>query len=87
MSRIRRGSEAEWRAFGREVFDLRNQLQKVAIQYQELIPVRLTDGLLNTVEQIDRFRSKAEDEMFLRGGPQDLDVWYPGDETKERESA
>ena len=79
MSKIKQGTEDEWRAFGRAVKGLRDQFQSVGIENQGLLPTKLMDYYFNIINKIDKFRAKAEDEMFRRGGPQDIKVWYPDD--------
>lgn len=49
------------------------------MEYQGLLPVKQMDYYFNIINKIDKFRAKAEDEMFRRGGPQDIKVWYPDD--------
>ena len=79
MRKIKQGTEDEWRAFGRAVKDLRDQFLTVGMEYQGLLPVKQMDYYFDIVRKIDKFRTKAECEMFRRGGPQDIKVWYPGD--------
>jgi len=79
MRKIKQGTEDEWRAFGRAVKDLRDQFCSVGMERQELLPAKLIDYYFNIINKIDKFRAKAEDEMFRRGGPQDIKVWYPDD--------
>lgn len=79
MRKIKQGTEEEWQAFGRAVKDLRDQFCSVGMEYQGLLPAKLIDYYFNIINKIDKFRAKAEDEMFRRGGPQDIKVWYPDD--------
>jgi len=83
MRKIKQGTEAEWRAFGRAVKELRGQLQSVGVKYQGLLPAKLMNSYFRIVDKVDQFRVQAEDEMFWRGGPRDITVWYPGDQQAE----
>lgn len=78
MSRIRRGTEEEWRTFAREVFEIRYKLMDVFMKYQELLPRKVSDKCFRIVDVVDNIRSDLETEMFNRGGPKDTKVWYPG---------
>ena len=82
MSRIKKGKEDEWRELGMELFEIREKLQNVLIKHQHLLPKRVLNYGFKAVYYLDQYRCKAETEMFKRGGPEDLKVFYPGN--KER---
>ena len=77
--KIKTGTETEWREFGREIHEIRRQLIETLLKYQHLIPLKVTDRGFKAVKWLDQFRCDAEEEMFRRGGPKDIKVFYPGD--------
>ncbi len=83
MIGTKQGKDQEWRAFAKEINDLRNRLQSIGVRHQKLLPASLMNSYFRIVGKVDQFRAQAEDEMFWRGGPRDITVWYPGDQQAE----
>jgi len=74
---IRKATEAQWRAIGTQTKHCRQELIKLCNMAGPYMPIRVTDRLLKQVlGHLDKFRSEAENEMFNRGGPDDLSIFY-----------
>ena len=73
-------NEAAWRSYGAALYRLRHELVQIMCNpaYQELLPLKPRAELSKALNHLDRFRDIAEEEMFRRGGPRDIKVWYPG---------
>jgi len=65
----------EWQKMGTEIQDIENRLKAFLLNpnYQKLMTARLTDTLIRAVENIERFKSKAEDRMFVELDPSRCD--------------
>ncbi|HBQ29088.1 MAG TPA: hypothetical protein DD719_06855 [Desulfotomaculum sp.] len=80
----------QWEAMGKEIRRIRNELIKFACkrEYQELLTIKLTDILMRAVDQIDKFKCRAEDRMVSRIlSPRDdtkwINVFYGGERKEE----
>ena len=69
----------QWRNYGREVKDIRDRLLETMDhpEHQKLLPKKERDYLRRAYVSIDKFREKAEDEMFKRTDIDDARIWYP----------
>ena len=66
----------EWRQLGRMIGNLNGLLNTVGCHWQEHISGRTLNHLWKAVRELSIFRSEAEEEMFKRGGPQSIQVFY-----------
>jgi hypothetical protein len=75
----------KWRNYGREVNDIRYHLLKIICHndYQKLLPKKEREYLRGAFSRIEKFRDKAEDEMFKRTDIEDTKIWYPGPNKKD----
>lgn len=77
MSRIKKATEAEWRAMGEQVKHCRRELFKLMSMVNPYVPKKISSRLSHyVIKHFDRFRSEIEEEMFRRGGPGDIYVFY-----------
>jgi len=71
-------TETEWREMAAEAEELRDRMGKLIIKSSKFVPVSVTAKLHGSQNYLDEWRSIAEDEMFKRGGPKDIKIFYPG---------
>jgi len=82
MARLEIATEAEWREMANEAKELRDRLGTLVIKSSKFMPKTVAGNLMKAQKYIDQWRSQAEEEMFTRGGPQDINVFYGSDERR-----
>lgn len=76
-SRIAPLSEEEWRAVGEQVCACRNANLALLRMISGHVPAKTIDKAIKVERDLGILRSNLEDEMFARGGPRDVHIFYP----------
>lgn len=76
MSRKEIATEAEWREMAAEAKELRDRLGKLIMMSAKFMPKSTGAHLHRSQNSLDQWRSCAESEMFKRGGPKDISIFY-----------
>jgi hypothetical protein len=73
-------NEKEWRALGSELVEAYNHLMNALRRISDLPPMRKSDttALSKAIDWTGRAKAHLEDEMFRRGGPGSIHIFYPG---------
>jgi len=76
MTRKRVLTEDEWRDIGRKTLELEEGLLDLTRALSGAVPVAVVGRILRLRDNLFSVRGKLEDEMFKRGGPQYIHVFY-----------
>lgn len=71
----------EWIKIGQQSQKARNEVINLLKLTDGKIPVGINDVLLKVLDQIDKYRCKAESRMFETGVDGDLNVFFGGEIT------
>ena len=71
-------TDAEWRALARQTLITREEIGKTLDMMRDHVSLRTIDRGLRVDGQLNQLRSDLEDEMFKRGGPKDITIFFPG---------
>ena len=69
-----------WQALARQVLITREEIRKILRMMSGRVPAKTIDMGLRVDRQLDQLRSTLEEEMFKRGGPKDITIFWPGTE-------
>ncbi len=73
---MKKGTETEWLALGEKVKAVRNMLIEAQVLASKMMPLKVYGKLCRAEGWIDDFRNVAENEMWKRGGPKNITVFY-----------
>jgi len=76
MGNLKTGTEAEWIELGERVKQACLALGRAFDMAGKLLPLKIYGKLGKAYAAIDDFRNHAENEMFRRGGPRNITVFY-----------
>lgn len=77
MSRIKPMTEEEWRAVAEQVRVCRKANLDLLKMVSARVPAKRIDQVLRVDRHIGKLQSDLEEEMFRRGGPRDIHIFYP----------
>ena len=69
-------TDDQWRKVGDDLKWIHRELQVLYVKLGPHVTKKSTEGLNRALGGISQARSDLEDEMFRRGGPQDIGVFY-----------
>ena len=69
-------SESKWREIGNQTILCQDEMAKLLFMIQPYVPKKVLEDLIKAQKNLSNFKSKAEEEMFNRGGPKDNKVFY-----------
>lgn len=75
---MKTASLQEWESIGAQAKQTRDELFKLLNQTSGKLPVALNNHLINSIKQLDKFRSQAENRMLQTGASTDLGLFYGG---------
>ena len=83
MSRIKPMTEEGWRAVAEQVQVCRNANSDLMKMISGHVPAKRIDQAIKIERHIAKLQSDLEDEVFRRGGPRDIHIFYPKPATEE----
>jgi len=74
--KVRKGTQEEWLTLGEKVRAVKHTLSESWVLAGQVLPIKVYRLLGRAAGFVDEFCNIAEEEMWLRGGPKNISVFY-----------
>lgn len=79
---MKKATDEEWISYGQRIKAIDNDLKNLLIDMSPNVTIDTTNHLKKAISCISTFKSSCEAEMFSKGGPKDLNIFYGSIEDK-----
>ena len=69
-------NEQDWKAIGNQAKKVREELLNLHRMTTGKMPVAIVNQIHKAMNNVDKFKSVAEDRMFKTGGPESINIFY-----------